>query len=345
MDSYECAGNGTGCFGVSEPADCSFDEYIDVFIREKSVVLSPVTVLNYERELRRAAKELGREKMREISFLKMKRYFYDFEEHSRNFRNGQALSKGTVRQHYIVLHSFFENALENEIIDENPMKRLKNLIERKNDIVREPLSYDEEQVRYIIKCLENEPLMWRAAVMFAIDSGCRSGEVMGLKWSDINPETGRVCICRNICYTAKLGKMESSPKNGKNRVIFLNEPVLKCMEQWKNLQEREKAKSNLKFDTEGGAGYCFARRDGSPMIPVAFNNFLSRFGRKYNLPGIHPHALRHTMASLSIANGADIVSVSNKLGHSTVSITLDIYSHANARAQLRANEVLAAAIY
>lgn len=51
------------------------------------------------------------------------------------------------------------------------------------------------------------------------------------------------------------------------------------------------------------------------------------------------------VASLSIANGADIVSVSNKLGHSTVSITLDIYSHANARAQLRANEVLAAAIY
>ena len=94
-----------------------------------------------------------------------------------------------------------------------------------------------------------------------------------------------------------------------------------------------------------GHDYCFAQKDGSPLIPVAFNNYLIRFGRKYNLPGIHPHALRHTMASLSIANGADIVSVSNKLGHASVSITLDVYSHANARAQLRANEVLAAAIY
>lgn len=318
--------------------DYTFEEYIDVFIREKSVVLSPVTVLNYERELRRAAKDLGREKIREITFLRMKQFFYDFEERERNLRNERKLSNGTLRQHYIVLHSFFENACENEIIKENPTRKLKNLLERNNDVVREPLSYDEEQVRYIIRCLENEPLMWRAAVMFAIDSGCRSGEIMGLKWSDIYPETGRVRICRTIRYTAKLGTFESSPKSGKNRVIYLNRPALRCLEE---LKKKRKESKNGRTDED----YCFTQRDGRPLIPVAFNNFLTNFGRKYNLPRIHPHALRHTMASLSIANGADIVSVSNKLGHSTVSITLDIYSHANARAQLRANEVLAAAIY
>ena len=311
--------------------DCTFEEYIDVFIGEKSVVLSPVTVLNYERELRRAAMSLGRERIKEISCLRMKEYFYGFEERERNLRNGRKLAYGTVRQHYIVLHSFFENALENGVILENPMRRAKSLLERKNDIVREPLSYDEGQVRYILRCLENEPLMWRAAVMFAIDSGCRSGEVVGLKWSDINIETGRVSICRTIRYTPSLGTFESSPKSGRNRVIFLNKPVLRCMEELKREQP--------------GRDYCFAQKDGSPLIPVAFNNYLLRFGRKYNLPGIHPHALRHTMASLSIANGADIVSVSNKLGHASVSITLDVYSHANARAQIRANEVLAAAIY
>lgn len=81
------------------------------------------------------------------------------------------------------------------------------------------------------------------------------------------------------------------------------------------------------------------------MNPQAPTAYLNRFGKKYNLPGIHPHALRHTMASLSIANGADIVSVSEKLGHAEPSITLNVYSHANEKAQQRANEALAQAIY
>ena len=81
------------------------------------------------------------------------------------------------------------------------------------------------------------------------------------------------------------------------------------------------------------------------MNPQAPTSYLSRFGEKYKLPGIHPHALRHTMATLSIANGADVVSVSEKLGHAEPSITLNVYSHANEEAQRRANEVLAEALY
>lgn len=83
---------------------------------------------------------------------------------------------------------------------------------------------------------------------------------------------------------------------------------------------------------------------GDPF-PQQDKSYLSRFGKKYNLPGIHPHALRHTMATISIANRADIVSVSEKLGHAEPSITLNVYSHANEEAQRRANEALAQAIY
>ena len=346
MESYY--GNGKRADGIGTAqtrkmhADITFDDYVSIFLAEKRLLLSPVTVQNYARELKRAIRYFGRESMTEISFLRMKRYFCEFSEHERNGRTGSALAPGTVRQHYIVLHSFFENAAENEVIDENPMKRIKHLTESKNGVVAEPLSYDEEQVRYIIRCLADEPCMWRAAVMFALDSGCRSGEVMGLKWSDISREGGKVIICRTVRHTSGLGTFMSSPKSGKNRVIYLNEPALACLYEWKAAQESEII---YRYAEQKEEVYCFTQRDGSPLIPVAFNNYLLRFGRKYGLPGIHPHALRHTMASLSIANGADIVSVSNKLGHASVSITLNIYSHANAQAQIRANAVLAAAIY
>ncbi len=316
-------------------SNLTFADYIPIFIGEKKPLLSPVTVQNYARELRRAEKYIGQERMGSITFAMMKKYLYSIRERERNRRTGKELAYGTLRQHYIVLHSFFENALENGAIGENPMRRLKHLTEWKSGPLATPLSYDEEQVRYIIKCLEHEPLMWRAAVLFAIDSGCRCGEIMGLKWADIDFTSGRVIICRNVQHISTHGTFVCSPKNGKSRTIFLNSPVLECLGAWKRQQGTAARKE----------GYCFTQRDGSPLIPVAFNNYLLRFGRKYGLPGIHPHALRHTMASLSIANGADIVSVSNKLGHASISITLDIYSHANVQAQMRANAVLAAAIY
>jgi integrase len=92
-------------------------------------------------------------------------------------------------------------------------------------------------------------------------------------------------------------------------------------------------------------GFCFTQENGQMMHPQAPTGYLQRFGKKYNLSGIHPHALRHTMATISIANGADIVSVSKKLGHADPSITLNVYSHANEEAQQRANAVLAEALY
>ena len=80
----------------------------------------------------------------------------------------------------------------------------------------------------------------------------------------------------------------------------------------------------------------------SPGTPM---KFMRRFGKRHNLPDIHMHALRHTMATISIANGADVVSVSKKLGHSTPAVTLNVYSHANEEAQKRANDKLAEALY
>ena len=81
------------------------------------------------------------------------------------------------------------------------------------------------------------------------------------------------------------------------------------------------------------------------MNPQAPTAYLERFGKKYGFPTIHPHALRHTMASLSIANGADVVSISKKLGHAEVSITLDVYSHENEEAKQRASSILNEIIY
>lgn len=73
--------------------------------------------------------------------------------------------------------------------------------------------------------------------------------------------------------------------------------------------------------------FVFVKYNGKPMHPDSITDYLKKFSKKYNLPHINPHAFRHTMASLLVFSGMDIVNISKRLGHSNVSTTTDIYSH------------------
>ncbi len=318
----------------------TFEKYTDLFMKEKSASFAPGTLENYRNVLRKASVVFGSMKMENIDFLTVKQYIIDLQNNGTNDFNGKPLAHKTIIKHYIVLHALFENAVENKVIAVSPMQNMKRPKPRKDEANKEAVVYTEQEIQYIMECLNQEPLKWKALIMFAIDSGCRRGEIIGLKWEEIDFKTGRVNICRNAQYTAGKGTYISTPKNRKNRVIYLNPPVLKVLLEWKRQQ------ALLHFSQRiPNNGFCFTQDDGRMMNPQAPTAYLSRFGKKYNLPGIHPHALRHTMATLSIANGADIVSISEKLGHAEPSITLNVYSHANEEAQQRANEVLAEAIY
>jgi len=318
----------------------TFNQYIEIFLREKSANLSPVSLHNYVRELKKAAVTFGETKMQDIDFLTVKWYFTDLQANGKNKYTGKPLSTSSILQHYAIIKSFFENAVENEVVEINPMQKMKRPKLRKDEMPKEPLVFTENEVKYIIECLNNEPLKWKAVVILAIDSGCRAGELMGLKWSDIDFKTGKVNICRSVQYTKEKGVYTSTPKNRKSRVININVSVLAVLREWKKEQSLFLFRMGIPQNE-----HCFTGDNGELLPPARFNQYLRGFGKRYNLPGIHPHALRHTMATLSITNGADIVSVSTKLGHSNPSITLDVYAHANEEAQLRASKILAEAIY
>ena len=317
----------------------TFTRYIEMYIKEKAA-FAPGTLENYRTALQRAAAVFGDMKMADITNLTVKQYINDLQANGKNQFNGKPLAHKTILKHYIVLHALFENAVENQVIAVSPMQNMKRPKPRKDETPKEAIAYSESGIAYIMDCLNNEPLKWQALIMFAIDSGCRRGEIIGLKWSEIDFQTGKINICRNAQYTAGKGTYISTPKNHKNRVIYLNRPVLTVLAEWKRQQALLHFGQGIPLN-----GFCFTQDNGEMMNPQAPTSYLARFGKKYNLPGIHPHALRHTMATLSIANGADIVSISEKLGHSEPSITLNVYSHANEEAQRRANEALAQAIY
>ena len=323
-----------------EARKITFDKYVEVFLNEKVVEYSTGTLENYTNILKKASVAFGGIKMEDIDFLKVKQYITDIQTNGRNTFSNKPLSHGTVIKYYIVLHAFFQNAVENKVISQSPMQNMKRPKARKDEASKKALVYTEIEIQKIIECLNLESLKWKALIMFMIDSGCRRGEVAALRWEDIDFTTGKVNICKNGQYTPGKGTYINSPKNGKSRVIYLTPVALEVMKEWRMEQRLLHFGQGIQ-DT----GFCFTKANGDMINPQEPTAYLRRFGKKYNLPGIHPHALRHTMATLSIVNGADIVSVSKKLGHSNTSVTLDIYSHANEEAQQRANAILANAIY
>ena len=89
------------------------------------------------------------------------------------------------------------------------------------------------------------------------------------------------------------------------------------------------------------SAYVFTQETGGPMNPTSITAYLRKFSERYGLPHINPHAFRHTVASVLIANGTDIVTVSKQLGHAQVSTTSDVYSHVIEAAKAEATECIA----
>ena len=314
----------------------TYNEYVALYLRRFEAGHAPGTVVSYREALERAGKVFGKYKLEDITKGMMRQYITDLQDSS-------GLKYNTYNRHFTILRLLFESAAEDGTLVESPMRDLKRPRKSKDEKLAEGAdvkAFDEAEVKQILNHLNQEPLMWKALVIFMLDSGCRRGEVAGLKWENVNLSTGEVTICNNLQYTKEKGVYVTTPKSGKSRTIFLTKPALAVMKEWKREQALARFRNAIPI-----SGYCFEGRDGKGMNPSAISSYFNKLGKTYNIPHFHPHALRHTMATISIANGADIVSVSKKLGHSNTSITLNVYSHANEEAQRRANEILESAIY
>lgn len=244
-------------------------------------------------------------------------------------------SHGTIIKVYTVLQSLFKMAFMSDVIDRNPMDKVERPKPRKGEsIAQEAEAYSAQEIRRIWDCLEQEPLKWRALVRLLIDTGIRRGECCGLQWQDVDFKGNTITISRNLCYTAAEGVYLDTPKNGKSRTIDVDPNVMALLRQLRQEQARH-AISPYVFTQEGSP---------DPIHPQSPTRYLKKFSKKYGVAGLHPHKLRHSFASIAITNGADIASVSEKLGHTDKAVTLRMYTHADQESMKRASQIFRNAV-
>ncbi|MGM9588024.1 MAG: site-specific integrase [Candidatus Limivicinus sp.] len=179
---------------------------------------------------------------------------------------------------------------------------------------------------------------WRAIVNLLIVTGCRRGEIAALKWSKVDYESGKITVDATLLYDPKKGIYENATKTGDVRYLKLPAETMALLKEYRRWWVELRFKNG---DRWAGTDYLFVQNDGKPINPDSISAWVSDFSKRHELSHINPHAFRHTVASVLINNGQDIVTVSRRLGHSRTSTTLDIYSHMIDEADAEASECIA----
>jgi integrase len=229
------------------------------------------------------------------------------------------LSPRTVQYIHVTLHKALKQAVRDSLIPRNSTEAVKPPQVRREEL--RPLT--AEQVRRLFDAAKGDRL--EALYVLAITTGLRQGELLGLKWDDVDLETGTLQVRRTLT-TAKGGPVLSAPKTkGSRRSVKLSQTALEALRNQLERQLRE-------IDRVGSMwrenGLIFASETGEPLkrhyiTRHQFKPLLKRAG----LPQVRFHDLRHTCATLLLSKNVNPKVVSEMLGHATIAITLDTYSH------------------
>ncbi len=297
--------------------------------------LKPSTVAFYEYMAKPITEYFTGAVLQEIGPIEIQKYLVYLRTEYRTKR-GQPLSAKTLRHQYVALSNMFGYAEKQNLIAANPIEKVDAPKKDKKPVD----ALTKEQAAEFFKLLPACPLDFQCILYLLITTGIRRGECMGLKWRDIDERAGTVRIERNISYIPKSGVIVNTPKTANSmRTIPIIPSVLQLLLQLKQETQKKNPRTVLEnaflFPSEIG---IFEPRD-----PNSVTRRVKRFMRNNGFPGLSPHDLRHSCATLLLSQGADIKSVQEILGHADASTTLNFYVKADLRQMQEAAGKYAAA--
>lgn len=248
-----------------------------------------------------------------------------------------ALSAKTISYIHTIIHKALEDAVDAELIGRNPAERAKPPRPSRNS-TPELQSWTAAELGSFLHEVDRLRLgpVWRLAAM----TGMRRGEVLGLRWSDIDLNAARLAV-RHAVVSVGYDVIESTPKSHHARVIDLDAQTVAALRRHRQRQDDERA--------EWGADYqdrnlVVTKENGEPIHPHTFSQSFERIIAKAGLRRIRLHDLRHTRASVALQAGVPVKVISERLGHESPAFTLKQYAHVIPGMQAEAAAQVAALI-
>ena len=232
----------------------------------------------------------------------------------------KGLSAKTVRNIHQIISSALKLAVEQRLIARNPADGCALPKAERKEMQTLPV----EQLTSFLREAKDSGVF--ALYYIDLTTGLRRGELLGLKWSDIDLEKGDLRVQRQIGRID--GKIIEMPLKTKNayRTLPLSADAIDIL-----MQQRRKT---------GNSEWVFPSPTGGPMSPDSVLHMLHRVLKRAGLPKVRFHDLRHTFATMALQNGVDVKTVSSVLGHYSAGFTLDTYAHVTTDAQLKAAQTM-----
>jgi len=319
LQKYELAKAGSG---VAAAPPQTLAMLLDEFIRQHAEKkLAPKTIERYRELAAYLDPALLAMPLGEITPLHLSREWNRLLESGghRRDKTPRPMSAKTVRNIAGAVSSAYGRAIRWGLATTNPVTNSEPPAPTKR--IKMALVPSEQQLLLTSAC---GPWCMETILDVAADTGARRGEVLALRWSDI--QDGYATIERSLTQT-KQGLEFKCTKTERPRRVELPTSTLAKLQAHRQRQEE--------FRRRFGSGYradlnlIFANPDGTPLRPNSVSATVSNLCRRLGLPkGASMHVLRHSHASLLLANGVDLATVSERLGHSSVRVTADTYSHA-----------------
>jgi integrase len=234
-------------------------------------------------------------------------------------RGGRPLAPKTVRHVHTTLRKALSDAVEAKHLAWNPATAAKApKIER----TKEPDHWNAEQVRSFLASVGDDRL--EALWILALTSGLRRGEILGLRWSDINLDGAKLQVRQTRVAYGKL-HVTKEPKTARSRrQIPLSPVAVEALQAHGTRQKRAKLAAGPAY---ADGGLVFADEIGDPLDPPTVSATFGRLVRAARLPRITLHGARHSFATVALEAGVDVLYVSELLGHSSPAITQSVYQH------------------
>lgn len=252
---------------------------------------------------------------------------------------GKPLSPKTVKDVYKILHAALRNAVQEGIIKDDPA----NFVKLPKNAKKKKEVFTYEQVQKLCHELRERESDLEIPVHLAISLGLRRGEVLGLRFGDIDFEKGILHIIHNrIEFNGIVAEKEPKTSNS-IRTLSIPSGLLDMLKKQQKSMKKSRFKEGASYNE--GDYVCYHPRTGMPWEPNNLGQKYTRLVRELGLPPVSFHGLRHCYASICIDQGMSIVDVQNMLGHASASFTYDTYVHSMEDNSYKSADIMDSVLY
>ena len=304
-----------------EPSHMTMHQWLDMWLQEyKRYMVKPTTYNNYIARINHHIKpHLGDYKLKDLRVDNIQTMVN--EMHRKN------LSPETIRGVYNIVHAALEQALTNGLIVKNIANKIALPKAEKKAV--QVLNIDQQKL--FVEAAKN--VYMGGLFILNLATGLRLGELLALTWEDVYFEEGILRVSRSLYIakdhddtTAKWQKHIGAPKTESSiRSIPLLPAASDILKDIKAKQQAQKAKASVSYENNG---LVFATHQGRPLDPRNMQKIFASILKEANITqSMHIHCLRHTFATRGLEQGIELKVMQELLGHSSIKMTADLYTH------------------